>query len=411
MCTEWRSNIWMIIELSIVGLIVAVIAWVLALLAYAYKGQVGYDLTDIYVGTCNFLDVDADNYVKYEDRSKYSDDFDVIMRRLRANPYVAEVAKGGKSMPYNYNYNGNGLFLEGNDSLQYIGNTRYMSPELVRLLKLVGPNGETSEQLAAVLERGEILISPHTPSTRSCEPEVLMGKDVTLNQSTPYHVGAIAYGITRDDYEGINHGCIILPFTDRASQFPSEIVVKVKPGMGRKFMESINTDELEQGNSYVNNFTSINDMRDAAQQTITTLRQQFSACALFLMVAIFLGFLGSFWFRTQQRVPEIALRKVNGATPRQIFSRLIGEGMILLLIAAVIFTPIYLGLVYTDALSDIMSVDEIPESGSEYFGYLATIYGAYLATIAILALIIIAGIWFPARRAMRVQPAEALKDQ
>jgi putative ABC transport system permease protein len=181
--------------------------------------------------------------------------------------------------------------------------------------------------------------------------------------------------------------------------------------MGRKFMESINTDELEQGNSYVNNFTSIDDMRDAAQQTITTLRQQFTACALFLMVAIFLGFLGSFWFRTQQRVPEIALRKVNGATPRQIFSRLIGEGMILLLIATVIFTPIYFGLVYTDALSDIMSVDDIPESGSEYFSYLATIYGSYLATIAILALIIIAGIWFPARRAMRVQPAEALKDQ
>jgi ABC-type antimicrobial peptide transport system permease subunit len=70
-----------------------------------------------------------------------------------------------------------------------------------------------------------------------------------------------------------------------------------------------------------------------------------------------------------------------------------------------------LGLINTDALSDVMSVDEIPESGPEYYGYLATIDGSYLATIAILALIIIAGIWFPARRAMRVQPAEALKDQ
>jgi putative ABC transport system permease protein len=400
----------MIIELSIVGLVVAVIAWILALLAYSYKGPVGYNLDDIYIGYFHWIDSDADNYVKYDSISQYNDDADFMMRRLRENPYVKEVAKGKYSRPYNYNFLGSMLRLADPDTIEYNGNMRYMSPELVRLIQLEGPHGETTEQLAAALERGEILISPHNPSTTSCDPEKMVGKDVEMFDITR-HVGGIAYGIARDDYEGVYQGCIIQPFYDRSNDFPQDIWVKVKPGMGRKFIESLNASDIEHGNSYITNFTSIEDMRDSAEQNISTMRQQVTICAIFMLIAVFLGFLGSFWFRTQQRVPEIALRKVNGATPRQIFSRLIGEGMILLLIATVIFTPIYFGLVYTDALSDIMSVDDIPESGSEYFSYLATIYGSYLATIAILALIIIAGIWFPARRAMRVQPAEALKDQ
>jgi putative ABC transport system permease protein len=36
---------------------------------------------------------------------------------------------------------------------------------------------------------------------------------------------------------------------------------------------------------------------------------------------------------------------------------------------------------------------------------------AYVITLAVLAAMIVAGIWFPARRAMKIEPAYALKDQ
>ena len=62
----------------------------------------------------------------------------------------------------------------------------------------------------------------------------------------------------------------------------------------------------------------------------------------FLLLNNFLGLLGTFWFRTQQRRSEIALHKAHGATDRAIFSRLLSEGILLLAIV----TPVALLIDY-----------------------------------------------------------------
>jgi putative ABC transport system permease protein len=407
MRTEWRSNVWMIAELTIVGLIVALITMVLSQLAYMHSRPIGYDLTDLYVGLNNTLSEDADDYVKYDDNQSFYDDLDVILRKLRGNPYVEMVAVGCHSMPYNYNYYGDMISCQANgDTLLYFGNTRFLSPELVRALRLTGPDGQTTEQIASVLERGEWLVSPYDNpegfgGIESCDPHKIKGKTVVLggDSTQTAYVGDICYGIARDDYEGIYSGCIIRPL-EGSDRFPSEIVVRVKPGMGRKFVESLKAKDLAQGNIYVTNFSSTDDMRDNCQRGVDNFERNLVICAVFLLVAVFLGFLGSFWFRTQQRVPEIALRKVNGATEWQIFSRLISEGLIMLLISAVIFSPIYFYLISANILEDFITFDsQLPN------------YVAYCITMAVLMVMIVAGIWFPARRAMKVEPANVLKDQ
>jgi putative ABC transport system permease protein len=388
----------MIVELTIVGLIVAFIAMILSQLIYMHQRPVGYDLTDVYVGACRVLPEDADDYVAYDDKAQYTADLNVILRKLRENSNVDEVAVGSGAMPYNYNFSGEGMSTVDGDSLYYMGNMRYYTPELVRLIRLVGPNGETTEQLASALERGEFLVSPHNPS-RSCDPYKLVGRTVAYRDDSTrtFRVGAVCYGIARDDYEGVIQGCVIAPF---GRGVPREIVVRIKPGMGRRFMDSLNAKDLAQGNVYVTNFTSVDDMRDAAQHNVDVLTRNMVICVQFLLVAVFLGFLGSFWFRTQQRVPEIALRKVNGATQWQIFSRLISEGFLMLLIAAVIFTPIYFSVIFSGIPDVIMKFDSQTPN-----------FIAYFVTLLILALMIVAGIWFPARKAMKVEPANALKEQ
>jgi putative ABC transport system permease protein len=404
MRTEWRSNVWMIVELTIVGLIVALITMVLAQIICSRNGNEGFDLTDVYVGSNNALTKDADNYVQYDDLQPYFEDMNVLLRKLRDNQYVDMVATGSEAMPYNYNYHGNKLrYCADGDTLLYQGNLRYFSPELVRLVRLTGPRGETTEQLATALENGEWLVSPHADFDfrPSCDPYQIKGKSVIMNDDATnvVHVGAVCYGIPRTDYEPIIGGCIITSFRYYRG-LPTQIIVRVKPGMGRKFLESLKSKDLEQGNLYFNNFTSIEDMRDNAQRDIDNTMRNLVICAVFLLVAVFLGFLGSFWFRTQQRVPEIALRKVNGATQWQIFSRLISEGLILLLISTLIFTPICFYLIHIGVTSGFMN-----------FGPQMPTYIAYVITLVLLAAMIIAGIWFPARRAMKVEPANALKDQ
>jgi putative ABC transport system permease protein len=401
MRTEWRSNIWMLVELTIVGLIVTLIGMMLSQLYFLHSRPQGYDLTNVYVGANNMLTAESDNYVKYDEWQRNIDDMNMILRRLRENPNVEMVAAGTAAMPYNHNFGGTRMTL---DSLEYTGNTREFTPELARLIHLVGPNGETTEQIAAALERGEWLVTNLDENNNyfnSCDPYQLKDKTVILDEDSTKtaYVGMVCCGIARDDYEGLPYGNIIRPL-DLNRQLPLQIIVRVKPGMGRKFMESLSSKDLEQGNMYVNNFTSIDDMRESCQREITNLERSMIICAVFLLVAVFLGFLGSFWFRTQQRVPEIALRKVNGATQWQIFSRLISEGLILLLISAIIFTPICFYIINIGIFDELMSANtQLPN------------VIAYVITLAVLAAMIVAGICFPARRAMKIEPAYALKDQ
>ena len=119
-----------------------------------------------------------------------------------------------------------------------------------------------------------------------------------------------------------------------------------------------------------------------------------SACAAFVLIAVFLGFLGSFWYRTQQRIPELALRKVNGATDTDLFRRSISEGLILLCVA----TPFIVGI--AALLSDLPD-----DLGLTLPAWL--MWSMIPVTLVLLALMICGGIWLPARKAMKINPAAA----
>ena len=119
------------------------------------------------------------------------------------------------------------------------------------------------------------------------------------------------------------------------------------------------------------------------------------------MVAVFLGFLGSFWYKTQQRIPELALRRVNGATRGDLLRRLLGEGMLMLFFAAI---PI---AVLGALLLGQVNIEE--EVGMGVPAWLP--WTMFAAAVGALGLMIAGGIWFPAVKAMKINPAEALKDQ
>jgi putative ABC transport system permease protein len=419
MGTEWRANIWMVIELAIVGLIVAVIFWILVQLAYAKSLRTGYDIEDICFADCRNIPKGSDEYIDYGEEHDDMEDLNIILRYIRENPYAELAGLGTNCLPYSYNYYGSGVMLMEHDTAySYLGNERSLTPEVIKILRLTGPKGETTEHLADVIEHHDYILSTYTReianqndpqttagSSNKNDPYKFANKDVLNMLDTTHveHVGAVSYGIWRDDYEGCN-GCIIHNLENsRGTIEPEDLIVRVKPGMTNKFIESLDSKRLQQGNVYISNMRSLQSRREECQRNIAITQRNITICAVFLLVAVFLGFLGTFWFRTQQRVPEIALRKVNGATPRQIFSRLISEGLILLVFGVIIYTPIYYYLLTTDIAAEIRA-ELISDSN------LPNIV-AYILSVLVLAVMIVAGIFFPARRAMKVQPADALKDQ
>ena len=402
MRNEWRNNIWMILELAIVGVVLWSSFTLFIYLISVRMQHYGYSTEDLYYADVKYVPFESASFKTYEDSAHYyTTDLAQIRAKLSENPYVEMTGIGSNSMPYNFNFSGTTVEYKENDSVYYYtGNQRYMSPEVVRMLRLEGLNGETTEQLAQILEKGEIILSnsDSEESEEKTEGKYFVGKDVIFGEDSTntWHVGGVAYGIHRSDYEGLFYGVIYRPLI---KGWGYEVIIKVKSGMGREFMETVKSSDMEHGNVYLSNLRSLESMRDSAHRDIMTVVRGYAICAGFLLIIIFLGFLGTFWFRIQQRTSEIAIRMVNGATRGDIFRRFLSEGMLLLIVATAISTGV-------EALLMHYQIGNWGMTMGDYIPWLAMWVSVLLLTI-----MIVAGIWMPARKAMAINPASALKDQ
>ena len=134
---------------------------------------------------------------------------------------------------------------------------------------------------------------------------------------------------------------------------------------------------------------------------MVTMRK-YVAVMVFMLVSVFLGLLGTFWFRTQQRTAEIAVRKVNGATDFSVFRRLVSEGLLMLAVAT-------LPAIVIDWLLCHYELNAL--YGSQGYFTAGRFALTVAATTLLMALMVIAGIWFPAYKATRVEPVRALADE
>lgn len=128
---------------------------------------------------------------------------------------------------------------------------------------------------------------------------------------------------------------------------------------------------------------------------------------LFLLVNVFLGLIGTFWFRTRRRRSEIALRLAMGSTKGQIFRLLMGEGLLLLLLVTI---PAMI-ICYNVGIAEMtIGRTELITTWPVEWSFIRFLLGTLGAWILI-GLMIVVGIWFPARQAMNIQPAEALHEE
>ena len=183
-----------------------------------------------------------------------------------------------------------------------------------------------------------------------------------------------------------------------------ELCVRVREGQDHDFIQRLKADSEKQfrlGNIFISEIRSFKDIRRNFQQSWSNDVRNYVMGMGFLLLNIFLGLLGTFWFRTQQRRSEIALHKAHGASDMEIFSRLISEGLLLLLLV----TPIALIIDYNLANVELNSW----RNGTTLeWGRLLL---CALISFVLIGLMILIGISIPARKAMKIQPAEVLRSE
>ena len=400
---EWLSNLWLVLELLVVSVVMWYVVDYLYTRAATYLEPRGFNIEHCYLIELGELTPKSPDYIAGHTSQQTHDDIAELLERLRRRPEIEAVSLSQNSYPYNGSNSGAEVSY---DTLRSPGWTirRLVTPDFPRVFRYRGTRGETPEQLAEMLERGEFMASDNLYRKYDRRMTDLVGQRFYLFGDTTktYRLGAALQNVRYHDYDQARSSYSMM-VKQSFYYIGLELCVRVREGQDNDFIERLKADSESQfriGNIFISEIRSFKDIRRNYQQAWTNDIRNYVMGMGFLLLNIFLGLLGTFWFRIRQRSGEIALRKTCGATDSDIFKRTIGEGTLLLVIASVPAIAADIFLHYK-----IVSSDTVP---SEY-AWVSVI--AFVITTLLMALMIIAGIAFPAKKAMEIEPAIALKEE
>ncbi|MEY8721257.1 FtsX-like permease family protein [Bacteroides stercorirosoris] len=401
---EWLSNLWLALELLVVSVVMWYVVDYLYTRAATYMEPRGFNIEHCYLIELGELTPKSPDYTPDKTGDDTHADITELLERLRRRPEVEAVSLSQNSFPYN---GSNSTDLVRYDTLQSPGWTirRMVTPDFVRVFRYQGTRGETPEQLAEMLERGEFLASDNLYRKYDRKLTEFVGKRFQLFGDTTktYQLGAALQDVRYHDYDQARSSYCFLA-KQSFYYIGLELCVRVREGQDNDFITKLKKDSESQfrvGNLFISEIRSFHEIRRNFQQAWTNDIRNYVMGMGFLLLNIFLGLLGTFWFRTQQRRSEIALHKAHGATDRAIFRRLLSEGLLLL----VVVTPIALVIDWNLAH---MELNSWRNGTTLEWDRLLLCAGI---SFVLMALMIAIGIGIPARKAMKVQPAEALHDE
>lgn len=404
---EWRSNTWLALEL----LVVSVVMWYIVDYIYTQAATAmeprGFDIEHCYLINMGRLTDKSPDYIPNQSAEEQQEDIQEMLDRLKHRPDVEAVSLSQNSYPYN---GSNSTAEVQYDTLRSPNWTirSLVTPDFVRVFRYRGTRSETPEQLAVMLEKDDQFLASDNLFRKYNVPLTsLVGKRFNLFGDTTNTVklAAAIQNVRYSDYQQARYSYRMLyKMPSTWMDYSKEWCVRVRADQDHDFIERLKADSerlYRVGNIFIAEVRSFTEIRDDFQRSWKNGLRNYMTGMGFLLLNIFLGLLGTFWFRTQQRRSEIALHKAHGATDISIFKRLLCEGWLLL----VLVTPLALVIDYNLASLELNSW----RNGTTLeWGRLLL---CAVITFVLIALMIAIGIGIPARKAMKVQPAEALHDE
>lgn len=410
---ERRSNWAMMAEL----LIVSSVVWYLVDCAYVIVTRamepLGFDATNCYRLDVSKFDEGSVGYdTAHPDSMEINiADFLALTDRLRHDADIEAVGYSWRNDPYQGMLYSTATHY---DTLQTSAKIVVCNPDFLKVFRYRGANGETPEQLAAMLRNGNVLLS-HLAFGKEHDTNKMINKEIKIDISfsdidtLPRRIAAIFMPTKRFSWEETAwQQSVILPATNEAMHqmiYSISLAIRVKEncaqGFSDRFRQKISGKQLRVGNYYVNGFHSYGELKRNSEAKQDTSMRYYTVAIVFLLVNVFLGLLGTFWLRTQHRFPEIGLQKAIGATNTDITLRLLTEAILMMTIA---FLP-----------SLIIDINIAHANLTEYYQGETLATGRFIICAAIsyvlMMLIIALGIWFPALRATKANPADVLRGE
>ena len=401
-----KSNSWLLGELLLVFVCLWYIVDYFLVVLYTFNASVGFELDHTYNFQFNAREEGAEGYVTAaEHPSSVGEDLWEAMDRIRRLPGVEAVSFSRFGTPYNTMDNYMALRSDTTGSEAVSCRLYFVSPDyfdVYRILPAAGSKAGLKEGLAA-----RTAVITEDVAERLFPGQDAVGKTVyTGNDNQTLMIGAVSRTGRGSEFNKVRPQIFIYQGEGDVKAFGAnmlpwaEVSVRVKPDADKDFAETFmaqKSDQVELGNLYLQNITPLSNIREDALREGKSDMKTRTFILFFLLLNIFLGIVGTFWFRTRQRQGEMGLRMALGSTRSQLRMAILGEGVMLLTLVLIPASLICLNI----ALTDLTSTGLLGNTAGRF------IVGILLSYLLIVGMII-AGIWYPANEAASLEPAEAL---
>ena len=321
------------------------------------------------------------------DNRRAGEDFTYLYNLIKDYPGVESVCAYHGSIPYTDDAMFEG-YAPHSDSTHVVHSyIRYVTPsyfDVFRLKPLAGQPDEAhwspAEYPMPVWMSADLADSLfHLPNVADAVGKTCFNPYFlkSARPQTNYRVAAVLPRHKLSDYERYEP-FIYLPA--QKALFWQNVAIRVAPDQVAGFAERFRRDDVQQG-------------------TVNYLNTVYAVAAFFLF-NVFLCVFATFWYRTRKRRCEVALRMAMGSNRQSVMAYFLLEGLLLLLMTAV---PA-LVVAFNVQLADLTVHTLMDATGGRFAG-------CFGLALLLMALIIMAGIWYPARQAMKIQPTEALHDE
>lgn len=406
---ERKINAWILIELIVVFCLFWFCVDYLYFISTRYFQSTGFDIEHTYSIRIATSD-EGQSALKSEDKQARQDmlnDIWEIHDRIQKYPAVEYVSYSHNAFPYNGSWTGNVVKV---DSASMNVQMKRVSPDFFKVFKINIIDGipftwenSINSKVAIISAGADGLFSEWLPEQiKQIGEEQDLTRVIGVAERNKFdeyreYTPLVYYPLRRDHYWTADY---------------REICIRVKPEADSNFEETFRKDmnsRLRVGHYYLAGITSIKDIRARymAEADESSNLKSISSVSTFLIVNIFLGIIGTFWFRIQSRRSEVGLRMALGSTKSRIKSIFISETFILLLTASIVATIICVNISMGDLLQQISI--PVPERGKSVA--VSQYIINYGITFAFLLFISVLAVWYPANRASKIAPAEALRDE
>ena len=151
---EWKSNTWLAIELLIVSVVVYFLASFLWMKTEQMLQPLGMETDNCFMIEMSYVGHDSPSHEDADSTDETGvENVRILLDRLKSLPQVESTAMVLNGVPYERSYYGqNFTSVNHPDSLMTTNVNRYkVTPDYVKVLRIRGTNGETSEELASML--------------------------------------------------------------------------------------------------------------------------------------------------------------------------------------------------------------------------------------------------------------------